>query len=133
MDRRNLVPVHVELDARPLRVHWLDVAGLEVPRVLTHERLRDLVVAHPRRLRATTLRVSGAAPAASTRPIGLLVHLSRCGSTLAANLLGAAPDATVLVEPEALNAVLVDPTLTGERSEERRVGKERECEGGRVR
>ncbi len=114
MDRRNLIPVHVELQCRPLRVHWLDVAGLPVPRLITHERLRELVLANPQRLRATTFRPTEAtALASASRAVGLLFHLSRCGSTLAARLLATAEDVTVLVEPELLNTILLDPALAG--------------------
>jgi hypothetical protein len=47
-------------------------------------------------------------------PSGFLFHMSRCGSTLAARMLGAIPANRVLSEPPALNGVLraalLDPT-----------------------
>ncbi|URW74900.1 hypothetical protein M9980_10020 [Sphingomonas donggukensis] len=62
--------------------------------------------------RATRVRTSldtlvrGAAAHASLAPDGLIFHLSRCGSTLAAQMLAASSDHIVLSEPEPLDAVV---------------------------
>lgn len=49
--------------------------------------------------------VAGAEPSAPD-PDGFVFHLSRCGSTLIAQMLGADPDHVVLSEPEPLDAML---------------------------
>jgi hypothetical protein len=53
-------------------------------------------------LAALVTGVASEAPA----PDGFVFHLSRCGSTLIAQMLGADPDHVVLSEPEPLDAVL---------------------------
>lgn len=45
------------------------------------------------------------------RPDGLILHTSRCGSTLVARMLGAVPGSRVLSEPATLTALLEDPRL----------------------
>jgi hypothetical protein len=50
--------------------------------------------------------VSGAAGQESLPLQGLIFHMSRCGSTLAAQMLGAVPGHAVSSEPEPLDAVL---------------------------
>jgi hypothetical protein len=46
----------------------------------------------------------------SLEPVGMIFHLSRCGSTLVSRLLGTLPGVVVLAEPEPLNTLLaLDP------------------------
>jgi len=42
----------------------------------------------------------------SLEPVGMIFHLSRCGSTLVSRLLGTLPGVVVLAEPAPLNALL---------------------------
>ncbi len=62
--------------------------------------------------RATRARTSldtlvrGAEREATLAPDGLIFHMSRCGSTLAAQMLAAAPDHIVMSEAEPINAVV---------------------------
>jgi hypothetical protein len=50
--------------------------------------------------------VTGASDAASAAPAGFIHHMSRCGSTLVAQLLGADPHHVVISEAEPLDAVV---------------------------
>ena len=50
-------------------------------------------------------------PGAPILPSGFVFHESRCGSTLAANMLGGVPGAMVLAEPPPLWAVLLSQRL----------------------
>jgi hypothetical protein len=46
----------------------------------------------------------------SLDPVGMIFHLSRCGSTLVSRLLGTLPGVVVIAEPSPLNALLgLDP------------------------
>lgn len=48
----------------------------------------------------------------SLEPAGMILHLSRCGSTLVSRLLSALPGVVVIAEPSPLNALLgLDPNL----------------------
>ena len=59
------------------------------------------------RARTTLEHLAGdAAAAAATPPAGLIFHMSRCGSTLLAQMLGRLSDTFVISEPEPLDAVL---------------------------
>lgn len=49
---------------------------------------------------------NGAGEEPMRRPDGLIFHMSRCGSTLAAQVLSAVPDSIVMSEPESVNAVV---------------------------
>ena len=42
----------------------------------------------------------------SLEPAGMILHLSRCGSTLVSKLLGTLPGVVVISEPSPLNALL---------------------------
>ncbi len=51
----------------------------------------------------------------SHEPVGMIFHLSRCGSTLVSRLLGTLPGVVVLAEPAPLNALLgLDPDRVDE-------------------
>lgn len=50
--------------------------------------------------------IAGAAQEETVPPHGFIFHMSRCGSTLAAQVLAAVPDHVVVSEPEPLDAVV---------------------------
>lgn len=52
-------------------------------------------------------------PAAASAPAGLIFHLTRCGSTLIAQMLASDPQHCVLSEPEPLEAVLCWAATSG--------------------
>lgn len=56
------------------------------------------------------------------QPSGLIFHLSRCGSTLAAQALAALPENIVLSEPEVVDAVLRAGSILTGVTDEQRVG-----------
>ena len=49
---------------------------------------------------------TGAGTGRRCRPAGFIFHMSRCGSTLVAQMLAALPENRVLSEPTAINAVI---------------------------
>lgn len=53
--------------------------------------------------------------AEAARPSGLIFHMSRCGSTLVSQMLGAAPDMVAIAEPEPFDALLRAPLPPGMR------------------
>jgi hypothetical protein len=55
-----------------------------------------------------------APPAFGPEPAGFVFHLSRCGSTLVAQMLAALPSSVVLSEPSVLDALLRAPPPGGE-------------------
>lgn len=67
--------------------------------------MRPLSLAFRTRTGLDTL-IAGAAEANTIPLQGLIFHMSRCGSTLAAQMLAAVPDHVVVSEPEPLDAVI---------------------------
>ncbi|WP_447727343.1 hypothetical protein [Sphingomonas koreensis] len=57
--------------------------------------------------------IAGAAEEDTIPPHGFIFHMSRCGSTLAAQVLAAVPDHVVVSEPEPLDAVIQWVTTSG--------------------
>jgi hypothetical protein len=75
------------------------------------EQSADLAMQHPFNLafgRRTSLAVLGAlhAPAPGIAPAGFVFHMSRCGSTLVAQMLAQLAATVVLSEPQPLDALL---------------------------
>jgi hypothetical protein len=60
----------------------------------------------PRLTRTELAALAGFADARERDPLGLIFHMSRCGSTLLSRLLGTVPDTLMLSEPQPLNALL---------------------------
>ena len=62
-------------------------------------------------------QLAASAPPGLREPNGLIYHLSRCGSTLAAQMLSALPDAQIVSEAPAIDAIVqlahVRPDLPG--------------------
>jgi len=58
------------------------------------------------RVRTSLTTLIETAPAQMTAPDGLIFHLSRCGSTLVAQMLAAIPGATIVSEPPPLDGVI---------------------------
>ncbi len=100
-------PAHED---RPVRVVWMDVDGLPFEHPFQGE---DLASADRPRSWFVTGRSAGSAPdveAAVLPPLdGAILHVARCGSSLARRMLGAIPDVMVHSEPGALNQILADP------------------------
>lgn len=57
--------------------------------------------------------IAGAAAEETLPPDGFIFHMSRCGSTLAAQVLAAVPDHVVVSEPPPLDAVIQWVTTSG--------------------
>jgi len=73
---------------------------------------RPLSLAFRTRTSLDTL-IAGATAEDALPPDGFIFHMSRCGSTLAAQMLAAVPDHVVVSEPEPLDAVIQWATMSG--------------------
>ena len=84
--------------------YWLDKRRLTEP--FFEQAVAQLRHTAPRRQTplAALLELAAALPAAA--PSGLIFHMSRCGSTLLAQLLARSPRTVVLAEPPPLDALL---------------------------
>lgn len=72
----------------------------------TVHRVADRPLSLMLRTRTTLDALAGADPAQGPAPAGFIHHMSRCGSTLVAQMLASDPEHVVLSEPEPLDAVL---------------------------
>lgn len=108
-------------DWRPSRVaggmvDWLHFAGAALDEPFYAQSVRRAAARPFNRLFRTGLGLAdflAGAPAAAPAPAGFIFHMGRCGSTLAARLLGAAAGLSVLSEPSPLDAAAAtgDPAL----------------------
>lgn len=92
-----------------LAVDWAHFAGRKANRPFFEESLRDAVPRPFNRMfRYRTPFAAFLAPV-ETKPRGLIFHMSRCGSTLVAQMLGAAPGNVVLSEAAPFDQLLQFP------------------------
>jgi hypothetical protein len=103
-------PIRVSVGEAGPVVDWCHTAGVDFDDPFFDQAV-ERALRHPFRLlfrRETTVDelVERAAVAPGLAPSGFVLHLSRCGSTLAARMLGALPTTLVLSEPGPLDAVL---------------------------
>ncbi|MDG2533205.1 sulfotransferase [Sphingomonas sp. HITSZ_GF] len=104
-----------------LAIEWLHFAGV-VPNHPFFEIAQREARARPLnrllRLRTTLDTLIDAPRAAGFAPAGFIFHMSRCGSTLVAQMLGAAPGHVALSEPAPLDALIRAPLGDEERHAE---------------
>jgi hypothetical protein len=96
--------------AGPL-LDWCHLGGLRFTDPF-FEQTVETAMAHPFNLLfrpATPLRALAAPDRLDLRPAGLIFHMSRCGSTLVAQMLASLPRNIVLSEPTPLDHVLRAP------------------------
>jgi hypothetical protein len=108
-------------DWRPSRVagatvDWLHFAGAALDEPFYAQSLRRAAARPFNRLFRTGMSLAdflAGAPADAPAPAGFLFHMGRCGSTLAARLLGAASGLPLLSEPPPLDAAAAagDPAM----------------------
>ncbi|NML06942.1 sulfotransferase [Sphingomonas sp. G-3-2-10] len=110
---RGWLPSHVAPEAG-FAVDWTHFAGARLDRPFFGDSIRNARVLPFNRLfrhrTAFDSFVSGA-DADALAPSGFIFHMSRCGSTLAAQMLAATPDHIVASEPAPLDTMLQIPLM----------------------
>lgn len=101
------VPVRWSWQAGQPILDWCDLGGLRLTAPFFAQTVQD-AQERSREGRRTGLDGLTGWPedGPGSRPSGLIFHLSRCGSTLAAQVLAASPENIVLSEPEVMDTVL---------------------------
>ncbi len=107
----------------PPVLDWCDLDGLRLTAPFFAQTVQDA------QDRSRTVRRTNADALApwpddgpGARPSGLIFHLSRCGSTLAAQALAASPENIVLSEPDVVDAVLRTGVFVPGVTDEHRAG-----------
>jgi hypothetical protein len=107
IDVEGFTPVHfADTPGGPI-VEWCDLRGLDGDDVFFSDRVQRALW-EPYRLlfRPRTSVAALEARASDGVPAGLVLHISRCGSTLVCRMLGAVPGTKVLAEPVPCDQVL---------------------------
>jgi hypothetical protein len=104
---RHWLPVDLMGYQGAIVVEWLHFAGLPLTDPFFEETWRKVrTLPFNRLMRCATPLSAIDAFADAPPPDGLIFHMSRCGSTLAGQMLGAAPGHIVVAEPPALDTVV---------------------------
>src|SRR5438105_2877714 len=103
-------PIRVEWRGGRALVDWCHTEGVRFTEPFFHE-TAERCLRHPFRLlfrRETTMEELGAfvADHPGVPPAGFVFHLSRCGSTLVSQMLGAVAAHLVLSEPGPIDSIL---------------------------
>ena len=101
-------PVAVVVGERPA-INWLWFGDRPLDDPFYEDsirRVRGIPFARFLRIRTALPALLAGAPDDAWQPAGLVFHMSRCGSTLVAQMLGRVPGHVVLSEPEPLDAIL---------------------------
>jgi hypothetical protein len=112
------MPVHLGAGAESLTIDWADFGGLRLSDPF-FEQSAGAVVRSPaallfrRRCSMDTLEALLGAEPPELRPAGFVFHLSRCGSTLLAQVLAASPRHRVLSEAPPLDQLLAHDAAAG--------------------
>ncbi|MGN6572171.1 MAG: sulfotransferase [Pseudolabrys sp.] len=101
------IPVHAAAPAEPY-VDWLRFGAMLPAAPFFQDTVRSVQHLPFSRAFRYRMRLADFIGAAETGPDpdGLIFHMSRCGSTLVAQMLAALPDSLVLSEPPALDEIL---------------------------
>jgi len=110
LDLRGWTPVAVRADGETPTVDWADLRGMSFDDPFLEQTV-ERAMRDPYRLlfqRSTPLGDLRRVPelVESLPPSGFVFHMSRCGSTLAAQMLGATGSTLVVSEPDPLDAVV---------------------------
>ncbi|QNO26203.1 aspartyl beta-hydroxylase [Sphingopyxis sp. OPL5] len=104
---RHWLPVELKPYQGAIVIEWLHFAGLPLTDPFFEETWRKVRLLPFNRLMRTATPLSAIEPfVEAPPPDGLVFHMSRCGSTLVGQMLGAAPDHIVLAEPPVLDTVI---------------------------
>jgi hypothetical protein len=99
----------VAIDAAGVR--WLHFAGAAIAGAFFDDDCRRAAARPFNRIFAWRTPLATLAQAKSRDPDGLVFHLSRCGSTLVAQMLGAAEGYVAIAEPAPIDAMVTTPGL----------------------
>lgn len=104
---RHWLPVAVTGTADAPHVEWLHFAGEALDRPFYEDSVRRArALPFNRLMRCVTPLAALAAFDAAPLPDGLIFHMSRCGSTLVAQMLASLPGSIVVSEPPPLDSVI---------------------------
>jgi hypothetical protein len=105
---RGWLPILV--DVKRNRVSWLELGRTSFREPFFHQTVARFLQEAPTVLATDLVALRTLADGApSLRPKGFIFHMSRCGSTLLSNMIGALPRHLVVAEPMALSLVLAVP------------------------
>lgn len=91
-------------------IEWLHFAGVKPAKPFYADSIREAAVRpFNRAFRIHTPLDRFIETAEAAMPSGLIFHMSRCGSTLLAQMLSAAPDLVALAEPDPFDELLQAP------------------------
>jgi hypothetical protein len=113
LPEKGWLPLSFALDRHPYRIRWAEFGSMPLEQPFYDWSVVQLRGAHGKReewetdLR-TLLEMAQLFP--STRPAGVIAHVSRCGSTWISNCLKTAENVTVVSEAPPVNQVL-DPAF----------------------
>jgi len=105
------VPAHVRFTPAGPIVDWCHLGELRFAEPFFAQTIQR-AMRHPFNLlfrRETPLAALAAPTEFELRPAGLIFHMTRCGSTLAARMLAALPGSVVLCEPRPIDQILRAP------------------------
>lgn len=104
---RHWLPVELKGYGGAVVVEWLHFAGLPLTDPFFEETWRKVrVLPFNRLMRCATPLAALEAFADAPPPDGLVYHMSRCGSTLVGQMLGAVPEHVVVSEPPVLDTMI---------------------------
>ena len=104
---RHWLPVELKDFQGAIVVEWLHFAGLPLTDPFFDDTWRKAQILPFNRLMRCATPLSALEPFADApAPDGLVYHMSRCGSTLAGQMLGAAPGHIVVAEPPVLDTMI---------------------------
>lgn len=109
-DYRNWLPVSFRWEHAGPAIEWCHTGGLRLEAPFFDQSVQALM-RHPfnqlfRRVTPLDAMEAFAQDPGAARPAGFIFHMSRCGSTLVARMLGALPQSIVLSEPALVEAIL---------------------------
>lgn len=104
---RHWLPVELKRHQGQIVVEWLHFAGMPLTDPFFEETMRKARALPFNRLMRCATPLSAIEPFADAPPPdGLVFHMSRCGSTLVGQMLGAVPDHIVVAEPPVLDTMI---------------------------
>jgi hypothetical protein len=115
------VPAQIRFTPAGPLIDWCHLGDLRFTDPFFNQTI-DRAMAHPFNLlfrRATPLESLAEPESFELRPAGLIFHMTRCGSTLVAQMLASLPANVVLSEPRPIDRILRAPTRLAGVSAER--------------
>ncbi|HMO76236.1 MAG TPA: hypothetical protein PKD99_10960 [Sphingopyxis sp.] len=104
---RHWLPVDLKRHQGQILVEWEHFAGLPLTDPFFEETMRRVRSLPFNALMRIATPLAALEPfAAAPAPDGLVFHMSRCGSTLVGQMLGAIPEHIVVAEPPALDTMI---------------------------